>query len=254
MATTSTPFDLTGRTALVTGAGQGIGLEIARAMRAAGADVVVAERNASTGAAVAEELGGEHVRLDVTDSSAVDAAFARVAADRGRLDVVVNNAGMARNMPAEEETDDGWRQVMGLNLDAVYWCSRAAGRVMLAQGSGSIVNIASMSGLIVNRPQPQAAYNVSKAGVVMLTKSLAAEWAPRGVRVNSISPGYVATPLLRAVEESDPEWTAQWRADTPLGRLAEPKEIGPAAVFLASDASSYVTGSNLVVDGGFTAW
>lgn len=250
----STPFDLTGRTALVTGAGRGIGLAIARALRAAGADVVVAELDESTGAAAAQELGGEHVRLDVTDSRAVDAAFARVAADRGRLDVVVNNAGIARNVAAEEETDDGWRAVLDLNLDAVYWCSRAAGRVMLAQGGGSIVNMASMSALIVNRPQPQVAYNVSKAGVVMLTKSLAAEWAPRGVRVNCISPGYVATPLLRAVEERDPDWLDRWRADTPMGRLAQPDDIGGAAVYLASDASSYVTGSNLVVDGGYTAW
>lgn len=250
----STPFDLTGRVALVTGAGRGIGLAIAHALHEAGADVVVAELDESTGAAAARELGGEHVRLDVTDPAAVDAAFAKVAADRGHLDVVVNNAGIARNVAAEDESDDGWRQVLGLNLDAVFWCSRAAGRVMLAQGSGSIVNMASMSALIVNRPQPQVAYNVSKAGVVMLTKSLAAEWAPRGVRVNCISPGYVATPLLRQVEERNPDWLDRWRADTPLGRLAEPADIGGAAVYLASDASAYVTGSNLVVDGGFTAW
>ena len=248
------PFDLTGKVALVTGAGRGIGLAVARALRDAGAHVVVAELDAGTGAAAAEELGGQSVQLDVTDSAAVDEAFAGVAAEHGHLDVVVNNVGIARNVPAEEETDQGWRRVLGINLDAVFWCARAAGRVMLEQGSGSIVNMASMSGLIVNRPQPQVAYNVSKAGVIMLTKSLAAEWAPRGVRVNSISPGYVATPLLAAVEERNPDWVAVWRADTPMGRLAEPGDIGGAAVFLASEASSYATGSNLVVDGGFTAW
>lgn len=250
----ASPFDLTGKTALVTGAGRGIGLAIAHALHDAGAHVVVAELDASTGAAAAEELGGQSVQLDVTDSAAVDAAFARVAAEHGHLDVVMNNAGIARNVPAEEETDEGWRQVLGINLDAVFWCARAAGRVMLEQGSGSIINMASMSALIVNRPQPQVAYNVSKAGVVMLTKSLAAEWAPRGVRVNCISPGYVATSLLSQVEENNPDWVAAWRTDTPMGRLAEPADIGGAAVYLASDASAYATGSNLVVDGGFTAW
>lgn len=214
----------------------------------------LAELDPTTGAAAAPELGGEHVALDVTGPAAVDAAFDRVAADHGHLDAVVDDAGIARDVAAEEETDDGWRRVLGLDLDAVFWCSRTAGRLMLAQGSGAVVDIASMSALVVNRPQPQVAYNVSEAGVVMLTKSLAAEWAARGVRVNSISPGCVATPLLRTVEGSDPGWIERWQADTPLGRLAEPAEIGPAAVFLASAASSYATGSNLAVDGGCTAW
>lgn len=247
-------FDLTGKTAVVTGAGQGIGLEIARGLALSGATVVIAEINEASGQAAATEIGGHSIELNVLDSAAVSAAFAKVAVDHGSLDIVVNNAGMARNVAAEEETDEGWRQVLGLNLDAVFWCARAAGQIMLAQGKGSIINIASMSGLIVNRPQNQVAYNVSKAGVIMLTKSMATEWATRGVRVNSISPGYVGTSLLREVEQKSPDWFATWTRDTPLGRVAEPAEIAPAAIFLASDAASYVTGSNLVVDGGFTAW
>jgi NAD(P)-dependent dehydrogenase (short-subunit alcohol dehydrogenase family) len=244
---------LAGRVAVVTGAGQGIGREIAGSLAAAGARIIVADRNRETGVGVADALGGMFVELDVTDSSAVRAAVDSIVADLGRIDILVNNAGIVRNTPAELTSDDEWRAILGVNCDGVFWCCREVGRVMLEAGSGSIVNIASMSGLVVNRPQPQAAYNVSKAAVIMLTKSLAAEWAGRGVRVNAIAPGYVATELTLKGMSKD-EWREEWLRSTPMGRVAQPAEIAPAALYLASDASSYVTGSVLVIDGGYTAW
>jgi NAD(P)-dependent dehydrogenase (short-subunit alcohol dehydrogenase family) len=244
---------LDGRVALVTGAGQGIGQEIARSLAAAGARVVVADRNGDTGSAVAAELGGLFVQLDVTDSSAVRATVESVVADVGRIDILVNNAGIVRNSPAESTSDDDWRAVFAVNVDGLFWCCREVGRVMLDAGRGSIINIASMSGLVANRPQPQAAYNASKAAVIMLTKSLAGEWAGRGVRINAIAPGYVATDLT-VKGMSNAEWREEWLRSTPMGRVAQPSEIAPAALYLASDASSYVNGSVLVIDGGYTAW
>jgi NAD(P)-dependent dehydrogenase (short-subunit alcohol dehydrogenase family) len=244
---------LRGRLALVTGAGQGIGREIARAFAAAGARVIVADRNRDSGVTVADELGGFFVELDVTDSGAVRSAVDSLVADHGPIAILVNNAGIVRNTPAESASDEDWRDVFRVNVDGVFWCCREVGRTMLEAGGGSIINIASMSGLVANKPQPQAAYNASKAAVIMLTKSLAAEWAGRGVRVNAIAPGYVATELtLKGM--GNPDWREEWLRSTPMGRVAEPAEIAPAAVYLASDASSYVTGSVLVIDGGYTAW
>ncbi len=246
-------FSLEDRVAVVTGGGGGIGLEIGRALRAAGAAVVAAEIDAETGRAAAEKLGGDFVQTDVTDSHSVREMVRAVLAGHGKIDVFVNNAGIAHNVPAEEMSDEEWRRMLSINLDGVFWCCREAGRVMLERGSGAIVNIASMSGMVSNHPQPQAHYNASKAGVIMLTRSLAGEWASRGVRVNSISPGYVRTPLTE-LGMSNPEWRDVWLSSTPMGRIAEPREIAPAVVFLASDASTYATGTNLVVDGGYTSW
>lgn len=249
----SSAWSLADRVAVVTGAGQGIGREIVRALASAGATVVVADLAAPTGTAVAEEVDGAFVQLDVTDSAAVDRAVGEIVDRHGRIDILVNNAGIVRNTPAEEIDDAEWRAIFAVNCDGAFWCSRAVGRTMLASGSGTIVNIASMSGLVVNRPQPQAAYNASKAAIIALTRSLAAEWAARGIRVNAIAPGYVATELtLRGM--SNDEWREEWLRSTPLGRVAEPAEIAPAVLYLASDASSYVTGSVLVIDGGYTAW
>ncbi|MFR9729343.1 SDR family NAD(P)-dependent oxidoreductase [Saccharopolyspora sp. MS10] len=247
-------FSLQDKVALVTGAGQGIGLEIAKSLRSAGAHVVIGEINPETGKAAAEQVEGDFLPLDVTNSAEVAAAVQRIVADHGHLDVSVHNAGMVRNEAAEEMSDDSWRKVVGLNLDGVFYCSREVGKQMLAQGSGSIINIASMSGMVSNHPQPQVSYNASKAAVIMLTKSLAGEWARRGVRVNSISPGYIGTDLLMGVRNTQPEWFDSWMEQTPMQRPGRPEELGPLAVFLASDASSYMTGSNVVSDGGFTVW
>ena len=215
--------------------------------------MIVADRNRDSGSTVADELGGFFVELDVTDSGAVRSAVDSLVAEHGPIAILVNNAGIVRNTPAESTSDEDWWDVFRVNVDGVFWCCREVGRTMLEAGGGSIINIASMSGLVANRPQPQAAYNASKAAVIMLTKSLAAEWAGRGVRVNAIAPGYVATELtLKGM--GNPDWREEWLRSTPMGRVAEPAEIAPAAVYLASDASSYVTGSVLVIDGGYTAW
>jgi len=246
-------FSLQDKVAVVTGGGQSLGLEVGRALKAAGAKVVVAEINAETGEQAAGDLEGNFVQVDVTDPESVKNMVSSLLDDHGRIDVLVNNAGVVHNIPSEEVPDDEWRKVMSVNLDGVFWCCREVGKMMLERGSGAIVNIASMSGVISNHPQPQSAYNASKAAVIMLTKSLAGEWADRGVRVNAVSPGYIRTPLTE-LGMSKEEWSRVWLESTPLGRLAEPDEIAPAVVFLASDAASYVTGTNFVVDGGYTSW
>ena len=248
-----TGFSLQEKVSVVTGAGQGLGLAIAKALQAAGSQVVVAELKEETGQAAAEEIGAEFIQVDVTDSSSVGELVQAVVERHGRIDVMVNGAGVAAHVPAEEMSDEEWRSTMSVNLDGVFWCCREAGKAMLERGSGAIVNIASMSGIISNRPQAQAHYNASKAGVIMLTKSLAGEWATRGVRVNAVSPGYIATPLVQEDLE-DPELGEIWMDSTPMGRAAQPEEIAPAVVYLASEASSFATGSNFVVDGGYTIW
>jgi NAD(P)-dependent dehydrogenase (short-subunit alcohol dehydrogenase family) len=242
-------FRLDGRHALITGGAQGIGFEIARGLAQAGARVTIADLNPDVGQAAAATLEGQFEVLNVTDAAAV-AALARKLPD---VDVLVNNAGIVRNTPAEDTPDDDWRSVIDVNLSGVYWCCREFGRTMLERGRGSVVSTASMSGLISNHPQPQAAYNASKAAVIHLTRSLAGEWAPRGVRVNCVAPGYTATPLTKRGLET-PEWRETWLKGTPMGRLAEPAEIAPAVLYLASDAASFVTGHALVVDGGYTCW
>ena len=246
-------FSLNGRVAVVTGGSRGIGFEIARAMCESGAKVIIADRLREEGEASARQLQADFVEIDVTRSETVREMAAQTVAKHGRIDILANIAGIALNTPSEETTDEEWRRVQSVNLDGVFYCCREVGKTMLAQGRGVIVNMASMSGLIANRPQPQASYNASKAAVILLTKSLAGEWATRGVRVNSIAPGYVGTPMTKLGLDT-PEWNRVWLESIPMGRLAEPAEIAPLAVFLASDASSYMTGSTVVIDGGYTTW
>jgi NAD(P)-dependent dehydrogenase (short-subunit alcohol dehydrogenase family) len=182
-----------------------------------------------------------------------------VAADivkiHGRVDILVNNAGIARsNVKAEDTSDDHWRAHMDINLDGVFWCCRAFGKAMLAQGSGAIVNIGSISGFISNKPQPQAFYNASKAAVHHLTKSLAAEWATRGVRVNAVAPSYIETPLTAFGMKEHPEMSKVWVEMTPMGRVGQPEEIASVVHFLSTDAASFMTGSVVLVDGGYCCW
>ncbi len=246
------PFDLSGKHALVTGAGRGIGLEIARTFQRAGAIVTVADYNEETGRAAAAEVGGAFVQVDVRRPESAEAMVERAEA-LSPVDILVNNAGVAENVAAEKTPDSSWLNIMEVNLSGVFWCCRAAGRKMLARGAGAVVNIASMSGVVVNKPQPQAAYNVSKAGVIMLTKSLACEWAARGVRVNAVSPGYIGTEMTK-LGMNNPEWHEQWLGGTPQGRVGEPADIAHAVLYLASDAARFATGTNLIVDGGYTSW
>jgi sorbose reductase len=248
-------FSLAEKTALVTGAGQGIGKAYALALAEAGADVAIVDINLPTAQQTAAEvaaLGRRSLalRVDVTEREAVQGMVRQVVEAWGRLDIGVNNAGIGRWANAEEMSEADWDAVVDLNLKGVFLCCQAEGQVMLQQGGGRIINTASMSASIVNRPQNQVAYNASKAAVVHLTKSMAAEWAPRGVRVNCISPGYTRTPLVDQVAHLVPGWLA----DIPMGRMAETSDLQGALVFLAADASAYVTGHDLVVDGGFMLW
>ena len=242
------------RVAIITGGTGGIGLATARAMQASGATVVLTDINAERGAAVVQEHPGmEFVVADVTDSAAVRRLAQHVLDRHGRIDVAFNNAGVAYCVPSEDCTDEDWLRIVNVNLNAVFYCCREFGRAMLAQGRGSIINTASMSGMISNHPQPQSAYNAAKAAVIMLTKSLAGEWAKRGVRVNSISPGYINTPMTPKHHPRQ-DWQAVWMATSPMERIGEPDEVAPAVVYLASDASSFVVGSNMVIHRGYTVW
>ena len=252
-------YDLTGRTAVVTGGGQGIGFACAQALGEAGARVVVAELLPERGEAALTQLRAlgieaHAVELDVTRSEQVDALAARVERDFGGAHVLVNNAGVAKSdVRAEDTTDEHWHFHMDVNLHGLFWSCRAFGRQMLARGKGSIVNIGSMSGFIVNKPQPQSFYNASKAAVHHLTKSLAAEWAERGVRVNAVAPTYIETPLTRFGME-DQAMADVWLEMTPMRRVGQPEEIASVVLFLAADASSLLTGSIVVADGGYTCW
>ena len=251
-------FDLTADVALVTGAGSGIGQRIAMGLAQCGANVALLDRRDDDGlartAAFIAAAGRRSISVaaDVTDARALRDAVARTGAELGALTLAVNAAGIANASPAEDMEEDQYQTLMDINLKGVFLSCQAEARAMLAQGRGSIVNIASMSGVIVNRGLSQCHYNASKAGVIHMSKSLAMEWVGRGIRVNTISPGYTATPM-----NTRPEMVHQTKLfedGTPMQRMASVDEMVGPAVFLLSNAASYVTGIDLLVDGGFCAW
>jgi len=249
-------FKLDGKVAYVTGGAQGIGYAFSEALAEAGADVAVVDINEEAATAAATKLADQTGRtvkpykVDVTDPAEADVLVTRVVEDLGSLDIAFHNAGMAHNEAAEDLALEDWNRMLTLNLNAVFYGTQAAGRHMLKNGGGSIVNTGSMSGHIVNVPQPQLHYNASKAAVIHMSKSFAVEWAQRDVRVNTISPGYIGTELLQS--ETLRPLLEQWAEITPQRRVGRPEELKGIAVYLASDASSYATGSDVVVDGGYT--
>lgn len=254
-------FRLDGRTALVTGGGQGIGRGYAHALGEAGAAVAVVDLVLQRAEAVAHELAQKGVdaiavAADVTKEDQVAAMVDAVMQKWGKLTIGVNNAGIGVWADGESMKPDAWRKVIDLNLTGVFLCAQAEARVMLAAGYGKIINTASMSGHIVNTPQNQSAYNASKAGVIHLTRSLAAEWATRGVRVNSISPGYTRTQLVDDLLKT-PEgqhMAPEWMRLTPMARMAEVSDLQGGLVYLAAPASDFVTGHDIVIDGGYCVW
>ncbi|GBR16285.1 SDR family NAD(P)-dependent oxidoreductase [Gluconobacter frateurii] len=250
---------LDGRTAVVTGGAQNIGLACVTALAEAGARVVIADLDEALAAKSAEGLRAEgldvgSIRMDVTNTENVQAAIKTVHEQEGHLDILVACAGICiSEVKAEDMTDGQWLKQVDINLNGMFRCCQAVGRIMLEQKKGAIVAIGSMSGQIVNRPQQQAAYNASKAGVHQYIRSLAAEWAPHGIRANAVAPTYIETTLTRFGMEK-PELYDAWIAGTPMGRVGQPDEVASVVHFLASEAASLMTGSIVNVDAGFTVW
>jgi NAD(P)-dependent dehydrogenase (short-subunit alcohol dehydrogenase family) len=249
-------FSMRGKVALVTGGNRGIGRAIAVGLAEAGAAIAIAardeERNAQTVAEL-EKLGIRAIAVK-TDLAAQDdiRSMVRAVEDAlGPIDVLVNNAGIGFHVEALKATEEEWSRLFAVNLEAVWKTSQVVATGMAARGSGSIINIGSISGLIVNRPQWHSPYGISKAAVHHLTKSLAAEWASKGIRVNAIAPGYVKTEI--ASDEYE-DYRHYWRDEVPMQRYASPDEIAPTALLLASEAGAFITGSVVVVDGGYTLW
>jgi NAD(P)-dependent dehydrogenase (short-subunit alcohol dehydrogenase family) len=247
-------FSIKGRKALVTGAGKGIGKVLALALAEAGCDVALFglhKENLSEVAAEIKKSGQKALVIpgDVSKKDDVVRAFSIIKLEFGRLDICVNNAGISMQVPVEQMSETEWDRIIDINMKSVFFCSQEAANLMMPQKTGSIINIGSISARIVNLPQPQAVYNTSKAGVIMLTKTTAVEWAPHGIRVNAISPGYMKTEMtLSSMSHLFPAWEGM----TPMKRLGAPEELRGALIFLASDASSYMTGHDLVIDGGYT--
>ncbi len=250
---------LDGKKGFVTGGARGIGKCTATAFAEAGADVAIVdmdiEEAKKTAAEIAAATGRKVIAIqaDVTKEAEVQAMVDQVVAELGGLDFCHANAGIAINAPAEEMTLAQWQKIIDINLTGVFLTDTIAGRYMLKNGGGSIINTASMSAHIVNVPQPQCGYNASKAGVIQLTKSLAVEWAQKGVRVNSISPGYIGTELILSAPQLKP-LISKWNELSPIGRLGKPEELMSICVYLAGDTSTFTSGSDFIVDGTFTCF
>ena len=256
MMTNDQLMSLQDRVAVVTGGASGIGAATVALLARAGARLAVIDlADPAESVAAAESLGSRAVgyTCDLRDEQQVIDVFDQVKRDFGRIDIVHNNAGIAYCRPCEEMSFDEWKMVTSIDLDGVFLVARTVGRIMIEQGTGgSIINTASMSGIIVNYPQEQLAYTPAKAGVIHLTKSLACEWAKYSIRVNAVSPGYIHTPMTPG--DSPDGWLETWLAMSPVKRLGEPEEIAGAVLYFASDLSTFTTGANLVVDGGYSCY
>ncbi len=246
-------FTLEGKVALVTGGGRGIGQIIARGLAKAGAKIAIISRTGAKKTSDLIEKDGNialDLIADVTVEEQVDSALNEVVKQLGSLDIVFNNAGICIHKNALDATVDEWRSVIDINLTGAYIVARSAVKIMIKRGiAGSIINNASMSGAIVNIPQMQASYNASKAGMIHMTRSLAIEWAENGIRVNAISPGYIATPMS---VDAPKELIEAWLPLIPLGHMGDPQELIGAVIYLAGSASTYMTGHNLIIDGGYS--
>jgi NAD(P)-dependent dehydrogenase (short-subunit alcohol dehydrogenase family) len=254
-------FSLEGYCSIVTGASMGLGKAISIALAEAGSNVVVADINTEKAELTRNEIINRGrdaivVKCDVTSEAdcqnVVDAAMKKY----GKINVLVNNAGISIHEKAENMKYSDWLKVININLNGVFLMAQAVGRIMIKQKKGSIINISSMSGLIANVPQAQSAYNASKGGVIMLTKSLASEWVEHNIRVNTIAPTYLETEMISELVRigKDKAMVDKWVEMTPMKRMGKPEEIGGIAVYLASEASTLATGSVFVIDGGYTVW
>jgi len=250
-------FSLEGKVVLITGGAQGIGKAVAEHMAAVGADLVILDQQVEKAQATADEIAKKYQRkvtaygVDVTKPDQIAAAIEQADTEMGKLDLLFNNAGIVFQKPVIDLTPNEWTKVIDVNLNGVFFVAQAFGRYLIARGKGgAIVNTASMSATIVNYPQQQASYNASKAGVVQLTKSLAVEWAEHGIRVNCISPGYIFTELTSFVRQ---DWQDGWKELTPIKRMGKPEELAGAVIYLLSDSASFATGTDLIIDGGFTS-
>jgi NAD(P)-dependent dehydrogenase (short-subunit alcohol dehydrogenase family) len=255
-------FSLEGRTALVTGGARGIGRAFCHALAEAGARTAVVDIDLDEAEKVCAELSRKDcpesfaLQADVTDKDSVFAMVKKIADRWGTLTIGVNNAGIGFWVDSEKSTEEEWRRVMSVNLDGVFYCCQAEASLMLDTGYGKIINTASMSGHIANRPQKQAAYNSSKAAVLHLTRSLAAEWAVSGIRVNSISPGYTYTELVEKLVAS-PEgkkMMGEWLEMIPMKKMGQVTDLQGAIVYLASEVSDMMTGHDMIIDGGYCTW
>jgi NAD(P)-dependent dehydrogenase (short-subunit alcohol dehydrogenase family) len=251
-------FHFEGKKAIITGAGGGIGSHIANGFAEFGIDTALLDLNLKEVAKEKQALDSKFkikviaMQVNVCNAQKVNLIVNSVLEEFGYIDILVNCHGIAQWVTSEEMVEEDWKHMIDVNLNGVFLMCQTVGRHMIERGKGKIVNIASMSGTIVNYPQPQAHYNTAKAGVIMLTKSLAVEWAKYNINVNSISPGYTRTHMVNQFLKKQPEYEEYWVSKTPLGRLASPYDIVGAAIFLCSDAANFVTGHDLIVDGGYT--